>query len=95
MSVAYPEGVLAGTVSKHYGLSSEMFSGSLFYNWYEVFLFPPSVKNISYFHSILLAIYAPLIYTSPCLMLLMRAASITRASGRDFQGPTPSYLPKE
>jgi hypothetical protein len=30
VSVAYPEGVLAGTVSKHYGLSSEMFSGSLF-----------------------------------------------------------------
>jgi hypothetical protein len=35
VSVAYPEGVLAGTVSKHYGLSSEMFSGSLFFNWYE------------------------------------------------------------
>jgi hypothetical protein len=35
VSVAYPEGVLAGTVSKHYGLSSEMFSGSLFFNWHE------------------------------------------------------------
>jgi hypothetical protein len=35
VSVAYPEGVLAGTVSKHYGLSSEMFSGSYIFNWYE------------------------------------------------------------
>ncbi len=42
----------------------------------------------------ILAIYAPLIYTAPCVMLLMRAASITRASGRglgpgnwEFSGP--------
>jgi hypothetical protein len=41
-----------------------------------------------------LAIYAPMIYTAPCVMLLMLAASITRASGRelgpgnrDFFGP--------
>jgi hypothetical protein len=40
------------------------------------------------------AIYAPMTYTSLCVMLLMRAASITRASGRglgpgnrDFFGP--------
>jgi hypothetical protein len=52
VSVAYPEGVLAGTVSKHYGLSSEMFSGSLFFNWYEDagrFFFPSSVKNLKIF----------------------------------------------
>jgi hypothetical protein len=29
-----------------------------------------------------LAIYGPLIYTAPYVMLLMRAASITRSSGR-------------
>jgi hypothetical protein len=41
-----------------------------------------------------LASYATMIYTDPCVMLLMRAASITRASGsgwgpgnRDFFGP--------
>jgi hypothetical protein len=41
-----------------------------------------------------LAIYAPMIYTAPCVMLLMRAASIMRASGKglgpgnqDFFGP--------
>jgi hypothetical protein len=31
-------------------------------------------------------IYAPMIYTAPCVMLLMWAASITRASGRGL-GP--------
>jgi hypothetical protein len=43
---------------------------------------------------ITVAIYAPMIYTAPCVMLLIRAASITRASGRglgpgnqDFSGP--------
>jgi hypothetical protein len=57
VSVAYPEGVLAGTVSKHYGLSSEMFSGSLFFNWYEdagsvlFSFFCKKTKNISNFHS--------------------------------------------
>ncbi len=29
-----------------------------------------------------LAIYAPMIYMAPCVMLLMRAASIMRASGK-------------
>jgi hypothetical protein len=40
------------------------------------------------------AIYAPMIYKAPCIMILMRAASITWASGRglgpenlDFLGP--------
>jgi hypothetical protein len=28
-----------------------------------------------------IAIYAPMIYTAPCVILLTRAASITRASG--------------
>ncbi len=32
----------------------------------------------------ILAIYAPKIYTAPCLMLLMRTAFITRASGRGW-----------
>ncbi len=41
-----------------------------------------------------LAIYAPMIYMAPCIMLfLMRAASITRASGRGYlrevSGPVP------
>jgi hypothetical protein len=43
---------------------------------------------------IIIAIYAPMIYTAPCVMLLMGAASITRASGmglvpgnRAFFGP--------
>jgi hypothetical protein len=40
-----------------------------------------------------IAIYAPMIYTAPCIMLLMRAASITRAVGGgwaleiEFLGP--------
>ncbi len=34
----------------------------------------------------IIAIYAPLIHTAPCVMLLMRATSITRASGRGL-GP--------
>jgi hypothetical protein len=38
---------------------------------------------------LLLAIYATMIYTAPCVMLLMRAASITRASVR---GPRKSRL---
>ncbi len=33
-----------------------------------------------------IAIYAPMIYTALCIMLLMRAASITRAIGRGW-GP--------
>ncbi len=44
--------------------------------------------------SAVLAVYAPMICTALCVMLLMRAASITRASGRglapgnrDFFGP--------
>ncbi len=42
----------------------------------------------------IITIYAPMIYAAPCIMLLMRAASITRASGRglgpgnrEFLGP--------
>ncbi len=44
------------------------------------------------------AIYSPMIYTAPCVMLLMRPASITRASGRglgpgnrDFLGPVKRH----
>ncbi len=44
--------------------------------------------------TIVIVIYIPVIYSAPCVMLLMRAASITRASGRglgpgncDFFGP--------
>ncbi len=39
---------------------------------------PPPQKKIT--------IYAPMIYTAPCVTLLMRAASITRANGRGL-GP--------
>ncbi len=42
----------------------------------------------------IITIYVPMIYTAPCVMLLMRAASITWASGRglgpgnrEFSGP--------
>ncbi len=34
----------------------------------------------------IIAIYAPMIHTAPCVMLMMRATSITRASGRGL-GP--------
>jgi hypothetical protein len=33
-----------------------------------------------------IAFYAPMVYTAPCIMLLMRESSITRASGREL-GP--------
>jgi hypothetical protein len=33
-----------------------------------------------------LAIYAPMIYSTPCIMLLMQTVSITRVSGRGL-GP--------
>ncbi len=35
--------------------------------------------------------YAPMIYMAPCVMLLMRAASITRESGRGL-GPGNRYF---
>ncbi len=38
------------------------------YKWEKIYLFLS-----------IIAIYAPMIYTAPCVMLLMRAASITRA----------------
>jgi hypothetical protein len=34
----------------------------------------------------IITIYGPMIYTAPCVMLLMQAASFTRASGKGF-GP--------
>ncbi len=50
------------------------------------------------------AIYAPMIHTASCVMLLMGPASITRVSGKrpfhrarkslDFQDPTPFNLTK-
>jgi hypothetical protein len=39
-------------------------------------------KYSAIFFTALLAIYAPMIYKSPCVILLMRAVAITRASGR-------------
>jgi hypothetical protein len=39
----------------------------------------------------MIAFYAPMIYTAPCVMLLMRAAYITRASGRGL-GPGNRYF---
>jgi hypothetical protein len=36
---------------------------------------------------LVLAIYAPMIYTALCIMLFMWAASITRASGRGLGPP--------
>jgi hypothetical protein len=47
----------------------------------------------------ILTIYAPMIYTAPCVMLLMRAAYFTRVSGRglgpgnrEFLGPVKWHL---
>ncbi len=39
-------------------------------------------RSFKYVRASLIAIYAPMIYTALCIMLLMRAASITRTSGR-------------
>jgi hypothetical protein len=39
-----------------------------------------------------LAIYAPIIYTAPCVMLMMRATSITRASGRGWAQEIETFL---
>ncbi len=46
---------------------------------------PATAKTI-FLGSTVLTIYAPMIYTAPCVMLLMQAASITWASGRGL-GP--------
>jgi hypothetical protein len=39
--------------------------------------------NVTHGLVYIITIYAPMIYTAPCVMIFMRAASITRASGRD------------
>ncbi len=49
-------------------------------------------QAIRYFrYSQILAIYEPMIYTAPCVMLLMRAASITMGKWERF-GPWKSRL---
>ncbi len=40
----------------------------------------------------MLTIYAPMIYTAPCVMLLMRAATITWASGRGLGPGNRAFL---
>jgi hypothetical protein len=48
---------------------------------------PPSPSGIYYVRlRYIITIYAPIIYMAPCVMLLMRAASFTGASGRGL-GP--------
>jgi hypothetical protein len=49
-------------------------------------------NNTKRTHLGLITIYAPMIYMAPCVILLMRAASITWASGRGLDPGNPEFF---